>query len=31
MYTHTQETQSKMTPVSSLQNLKEGNKKYHQI
>lgn len=30
MYTHTQETQSKMTPVSSLQNLREGNKRFQE-
>ena len=30
MYTHTQETQSKMTPESSLQNLKEGNKRFQE-
>ena len=28
MYTHTQESQSKMTPEMSLQNLKEGNKRF---
>lgn len=28
MYTHTQETQSKMTPELSLQNLREGNKRF---
>ena len=30
MYTHTKETQSKMTPVSSLQNLREGNKRFQE-
>ena len=30
MSTHTQETQSKMTPVSSLQNLREGNKRFQE-
>ena len=30
MYTHTQETQSKMTPESSLQNLREGNKRFQE-
>ena len=30
MYTHTKETQSKMTPESSLQNLREGNKRFQE-
>lgn len=30
MYTHTQETQSKMTPELSLQNLREGNKRFQE-
>ncbi len=30
MYTHTKETQSKMTPESSLQNLRKGNKRFQE-
>jgi len=30
MYTHTKETQSKMTPESSLQNLRDGNKRFQE-
>ena len=30
MYTHTKETQSKMTPELSLQNLREGNKRFQE-
>ena len=30
MYTHTQETQSKMTPELSLQNLRAGNKRFQE-
>ena len=30
MYTHTKETQSKMTPESSFQNLREGNKRFQE-
>ena len=30
MYTHTKETQFKMTPESSLQNLREGNKRFQE-
>ena len=30
MYTHTKETQSKITPESSLQNLRDGNKRFQE-